>query len=167
MYTYEANKGNLHPIQTISTLPSGYDGDNSCSQIQITPDGKFVYAPNRGHNSIAGFRVNPNNGHLSLIAQTPTEAVPRAFSIDLQGAFLYVAGLETGKLAYKKRRTVRLPTSGILRCATKLPTIATPNALCAPEKYTSWAAPTASWTPKSLNGASTPGQNPSSLRWCH
>ena len=99
VYAYESDKGNLHPIQTISTLPRGYDGENSCSQIQITPDGKFVYAPNRGHNSIAGFKVNPNNGHLSLIAQTPTEAVPRAFSIDLQGTFLYVAGLETGKLA--------------------------------------------------------------------
>jgi len=99
VYAYESDKGNLHPIQTISTLPRGYDGDNSCSQIQITPDGKFVYAPNRGHNSIAGFKVNPNNGHLSLIAQTPTEAVPRAFSIDLQGTFLYAAGLETGKLA--------------------------------------------------------------------
>ncbi len=99
VYAYESDKGNLHPIQTISTLPRGYDGDNSCSQIQITPDGKFVYAPNRGHDSIAGFKVNPNNGHLSLIAQTPTEAVPRAFSIDLQGTFLYAAGLETGKLA--------------------------------------------------------------------
>ena len=99
VYTYESNKGNLHPIQTISTLPKGYDGKNSCSQIQITPDGKFLYAPNRGHNSIAGFRVNPDNGHLSAIGRTPTEAVPRAFSIDLQGTFLYVAGLETGKLA--------------------------------------------------------------------
>jgi 6-phosphogluconolactonase len=99
VYTYESNKGNLHPIQTVSTLPKGYDGQNSCSQIQITPNGKFLYAPNRGHNSIAGFRVNLNNGHLSPIAQTPTEAVPRAFSIDLQGTFLYAAGLETGKLA--------------------------------------------------------------------
>jgi len=99
VYTYESDKGNLHPIQTVTTLPKGYDGENSCSQIQITPDGKFLYAPNRGHNSIAGFRVNPNNGHLSPIAQTPTEAVPRAFSIDLRGTFLYVAGLETGMLA--------------------------------------------------------------------
>jgi 6-phosphogluconolactonase len=43
--------------------------------------------------------VNLNNGHLSPISQTPTEAVPRAFSIDLRGTFLYAAGLETGKLA--------------------------------------------------------------------
>ena len=99
VYSYDADKGTLHPIQTISTLPNDYDGDNSCSQIQITRDGKYLYAPNRGHNSVAGFRVSPNNGHLSIIAQTPTEAVPRAFSIDPQGNFLYVAGLETGKLA--------------------------------------------------------------------
>ena len=66
---------------------------------EIVPDGKFLYAPNRGHNSIAGFRVNPDKGHLSAIGRTPTEAVPRAFSIDIQGTFMYVAGLETGKLA--------------------------------------------------------------------
>ena len=42
--------------------------------------------------------MNPGNGHLSAIGRTPTEAVPRAFSIDLQGTFIYVAGLETVKL---------------------------------------------------------------------
>jgi 6-phosphogluconolactonase len=99
VHTFDPDKGNLHPIQTVSTLPSGYEGENSCSQIQITPNGMFLYAPNRGHNSIASFRVNPNNGHIAPIAQTPTEAVPRAFSIDPQGSFLYAAGLGTGKLA--------------------------------------------------------------------
>lgn len=99
VYTLDSDKGNLYPIQTVSTLPRGYDGNNSCSQIQITPDGKFLYAPNRGHHSIASFRVNPSNGHLTPVGQTPTEAVPRAFSVDPQGRFLYAAGLETGKLA--------------------------------------------------------------------
>ena len=42
--------------------------------------------------------MNPDSDHLSAIGRTPTEAVPRAFSIDLQGTFIYVAGLETGKL---------------------------------------------------------------------
>ena len=98
-YTFDSDKGNLYPLQTVSTLPSGYEGKNSCSQIQVTPDGKYLYAPNRGHNSIACFKVNPDNGQLTTIAQAPTEAVPRAFSIDPQGSFLYAAGLETGKLA--------------------------------------------------------------------
>ena len=99
VYSFDSDKGSLHPIQTVPTLPKGYEGKNSCSQIQVTPDGKFLYAPNRGHNSIACFRVNPDNGYLSPIGQAPTEAVPRAFSIDPQGSFLYAAGLETGKLA--------------------------------------------------------------------
>ena len=99
VYTFDSDKGNLYPIQTVSTLPSGYEGKNSCSQIQITPDGRYLYAPNRGHNSIACFRVNPDNGQLTAIGQVATEAVPRAFSIDPQGSFLYAAGLETGKLA--------------------------------------------------------------------
>ena len=99
VYVYDADKGNLHPVQTVSTLPSGYNGPNSCSQIQITPNGRFLYAPNRGHNSIACFIVNPDNGYLSPIGQTATEAVPRAFSIDPQGSFVYAAGLETGRLA--------------------------------------------------------------------
>ncbi|MDA1127136.1 MAG: lactonase family protein [Chloroflexi bacterium] len=99
VYAYDSDKGNLHPIQTVSTLPEGYNGKNSCSQIQITPDGKYLYAPNRGHNSIACFKVNPNNGQIAPIGHAPTEAIPRAFSIDPQGSFLYAAGLETGKLA--------------------------------------------------------------------
>ena len=99
VYVYDADKGNLHPVQTVSTFPSGYNGTNSCSQIQITPNGRFLYAPNRGHNSIACFNVNPDNGYLSPIGQTATEAIPRAFSIDPQGIFVYAAGLETGRLA--------------------------------------------------------------------
>ncbi len=98
-YRLDTATGTLSLFQTIPTIPEGFTERNTCSQIQVSASGRFLYAPNRGHNSIAGFRVNPNNGHLSPIAQTPTEAVPRAFSIDLQGTFLYVAGLETGKLA--------------------------------------------------------------------
>ena len=50
------------PFQTVPTLPEGYTERNSCSQIQITPSGKFLYAPNRGHNSIAGFAVDGADG---------------------------------------------------------------------------------------------------------
>ena len=89
----------MTPFQTVSTLPEGYDGQNSCSQIQITPSGKFLYAPNRGHNSIACFSVDAATGGLTSIAQMPTETIPRAFSLDPQGNFLYAAGLESGRLA--------------------------------------------------------------------
>ncbi len=97
-YEIDRKSGTLSAVQTVSTLPADYDGDNSCSQIQITPSGSFLYAPNRGHDSIAGFKVDPSTGQLTPIGHTPAERVPRAFSIDPQGHFLYAAGLETGKL---------------------------------------------------------------------
>ena len=98
-YRFDPSAGTLTLLQTVSTLPSGYTGQNSCSQIQITPSGKFVYAPNRGHNSIAGFAVDVSTGLLTSVGQTPSEPVPRAFSLDPEGKFLYAAGLESGRLA--------------------------------------------------------------------
>ena len=98
-YNFDRSSGSLTPFQTISTLPDDFDGQNTCSQIQITPSGRFLYAPNRGHNSIACFSVDESSGGLASIGHAPAEAVPRAFSIDPGGNFLFVAGLESGKLA--------------------------------------------------------------------
>lgn len=98
-YNFDPSAGTLSAFQTVSTLPGGYDGTNSCAQIQISPSGKFLYAPNRGHNSIACFSVDASNGQLSSIGRVPSEAVPRAFSIDPAGKFLFAAGLESGRLA--------------------------------------------------------------------
>ncbi len=91
--------GTLSPIQTVPTLPEGFSGRNTCSQIQVSGNGQFLYVPNRGHNSIAGFTVNAGNGQLTPIGQVATEAVPSAFSLDPQGKFVYAAGSETGNLA--------------------------------------------------------------------
>ena len=97
-YRLDTGAGTLQAFQTISTLPDGYSGSNSCSQIQITANGNFLYAPNRGHNSIAGFSVDPTSGTLSAAGHAATQAVPRAFNLDPQGKFVYAAGLETGNL---------------------------------------------------------------------
>jgi 6-phosphogluconolactonase len=98
-YNFDPDQGTLTPFQTISTLPEGFTGRNTCSQIQIHPSGKFLYAPNRGHNSIACFRVGERDGRLTSLGQTPSEPIPRAFSLDPEGKFLYSAGLESGRLA--------------------------------------------------------------------
>jgi 6-phosphogluconolactonase len=98
-YRFDTSTGTLTALQTMSTLPPDYTGQNSCSQIQITASGKFLYAPNRGHNSIAGFAVDAITGLLTSIGQAPSEPVPRAFSLDPEGKFLYAAGLESGHLA--------------------------------------------------------------------
>ena len=98
-YNFDADAGTLSAFQTISTLPEGYTERNSCSQIQIAPSGEFLYAPNRGHNSIACFSVDAESGALTAIGHAESEAVPRAFGIDPSGRYLYAAGLETGRLA--------------------------------------------------------------------
>ncbi|MCI0790867.1 MAG: lactonase family protein [Chloroflexi bacterium] len=98
-YHLDVDKGTLEAFQTISTLPDGYAGKNSCAQIQIAPSGRFLYAPNRGHNSMACFALDAETGRLTSLGQVPAEAIPRAFSLDPQGKFLYSAGLESGRLA--------------------------------------------------------------------
>jgi 6-phosphogluconolactonase len=98
-YDLNPREGTLTAKQTISTLPNGYTGENTCAQIQIAPSGKFLYAPNRGHNSIACYSIDETSGMLTSIGNLMTEPVPRALSLDPTGAFLYVAGLESGNLA--------------------------------------------------------------------
>ena len=98
-YRLDTSTGTLSNFQTITTLPEGYTETNSCSQIQISPSGKFLYAPNRGRNSIAGFSVEASTGRLTAIGHVPTEAVPSSFSLDPDGKFLFAAGTESGRLA--------------------------------------------------------------------
>src|SRR5262249_32531944 len=72
---------------------------NTCSQIHLTPSGQFLYVGNRGHNSIAGFAVDPASGRLTPAGHAPTEAVPTAFGLDSTGTFLFSAGTASGRLA--------------------------------------------------------------------
>lgn len=97
-YKFDSDLGTLMPVQTVSTLPRGTYMDNTCAQIQILPSGRALYAPNRGHNTIACFSVD-SSGRLERIDNVPTEPVPRAFSLDPTGNFLLAAGLESGRLA--------------------------------------------------------------------
>jgi 6-phosphogluconolactonase len=97
-YNFDPANGTLSAFQTISTLPTGYEQSNTCSQIQISPSGKFLYAPNRGHNSIAGFSVDASSGRLTAIGHVSTEERPSAFSLDPEGHFLFAAGSETDVL---------------------------------------------------------------------
>lgn len=99
VYRFDAASGTLHALQTVSTLPEDYHGQNSCSQIRIDPSGRFLYAPNRGHNSIACFAVDGSTGLLTPVARVAAEPVPRAFNLDPAGRFLYAAGLDSGRLA--------------------------------------------------------------------
>ena len=98
-YALDVAAGTLSHIRTVTTLPDGWAGENKCSQIRITPDGRHLYAPNRGHDSIAMFAVDPADGALQPIGHAAAETIPRAFQIDPDGRFLLSAGHESGRLA--------------------------------------------------------------------
>jgi 6-phosphogluconolactonase len=98
-YRLDRGTGTLSHIQTISSLPPGFGERNTCSQIHLTPSGRLLYVGNRGHNSIAGFMVDPSSGQLTAAGHAATERVPNAFGLDPGGRFLYATGSASGQLA--------------------------------------------------------------------
>ena len=89
---------------SISTLPEGYTEPNTCADIHTSSDGKFVYASNRGHNSIAVFEVNSDDGSLKLIGHESTKGNgPRNFSLSPNEDFLLVANQLTNNIVSFKR----------------------------------------------------------------
>jgi 6-phosphogluconolactonase len=95
-YSYDSQSGNMVELQTESTLPMHYGGVNTCAQLRVTPNGRYLFAPNRGHNSIAGFTINSETGSIIQNGRTSTEPVPRVLDVDFTGQYLYSAGLESG-----------------------------------------------------------------------
>jgi len=88
-FSYDGAKGVLHPLQTISSLPKGFTGQNDAAEIEVHPFGKFLYASNRGHDSIAVFAIDQKQGTLTPIEQVPTKgASPRNFAIDPAGKLI-------------------------------------------------------------------------------
>jgi len=95
-----SESGTLRRVQTVSSLPDEFDGTrNSTARLEMTPDGRFVYVANRGHDSIAGFAVDQTTGRATSLGQTPTEKTPRSFSIESRGRYLYAAGQGSGRVA--------------------------------------------------------------------
>lgn len=89
VFDYDAAKGRLTARQTISTLPPGFAGSNFCSEILVSADGRFVYAGNRLHDSIAIFSVGPD-GRLKFVGEEWTRGdYPRSFNFDPTGEFFY------------------------------------------------------------------------------
>ena len=100
-YRLDPATGALSPVQTISTLPAGHSERTTCSQIHLTPSGRFLYVGNRAANSssIAAFAVDPATGNLTAAGHAPTEAVPSAFCLDPEGHFLFAVGTASERLA--------------------------------------------------------------------
>lgn len=99
LWRFDAKTGNLTSEQTVSTLPELFDGRNTCADVEVHPNGKFVYVSNRGYHSIATFAVDEKTGRLSSLGQTPTEETPRSFNISPDGKLMIVAGESSHTLA--------------------------------------------------------------------
>lgn len=100
-FSYDADKGALTSIETLSTLPPGTDTKGvSTAETQVHPNGKFVYVSNRGHNTIACFSVDESTGKLTYIENAPSIVkIPRNFGIDPTGQWMITAGQDSSSIA--------------------------------------------------------------------
>jgi 6-phosphogluconolactonase len=121
-FGYDASRGVLKELQTITTLPRDFTGTNTTAEVQVHPSGKFLYGSNRGHDSIAVFSIDERRGTLTPVERVSTQGkTPRNFAIDPAGAFLLAANQDTDNVVVFRidPKTGRLtPTGQVLEVGT-------------------------------------------------
>jgi 6-phosphogluconolactonase len=123
VFAYDAARGALLLRQTISTLPAGFRGENTSAEIRLSPDGRFVYASNRGPDSLAVFARDPAAGTLALVEIVPSGGKhPRNFALSADGRWLVCANRDTDNLVVFRVD----PTTGRLTPTSNSATIAQP-----------------------------------------
>jgi 6-phosphogluconolactonase len=99
-YCYDASRGALKILESLSTLPEDFKGGNGTAEIAVHPSGKFLYGSNRGHNSIAIFGIDAQSGKLRPLGHQSTRGKsPRSFAIDPTGRILLAANQDTDNVA--------------------------------------------------------------------
>ncbi|GFZ83204.1 6-phosphogluconolactonase [Paenibacillus marchantiophytorum] len=96
---FEADAGVLTALQSIETLPEGFSGESTCADIHLSGDGRFLYASNRGHDSIAVYAVDRESGTLSVVGwQATLGRTPRNFALSPQGDYLLAANQDSSSI---------------------------------------------------------------------
>jgi len=91
-FDWDGDKGSFHELQTVTTLPKDFKGENSTAELVVDPKGRYLYGSNRGHDSIAVYAIDPAKGVLTLIEDVPTLGKePRNFALDPTGSYLFAA----------------------------------------------------------------------------
>jgi 6-phosphogluconolactonase len=120
-FSNDKKTGTLRPVQTISALPKDFTGKNDDAEIEIHPTGKFLYASNRGSDTITLFAIDPHKGTLTPVEYTPTQGkIPRSFEIDPTGKFLFAENQKSDNIVVFRidANTGRLtPTGQVLDVA--------------------------------------------------
>jgi 6-phosphogluconolactonase len=111
---YAYNEGSLNEIGIVDMLPPEFEGNSTSAEVRVAPDGRFVYASNRGHDSIAVFRINTQSGALTPVQQASTLGkTPRNFALDPTGRILVVQNQTTENLStfhVNKKSGILTPT---------------------------------------------------------
>ena len=130
---YAATTGTFRELQTVPTLPTGYTGPNSCADVHVAPNGLFLYASNRGHNSLAVFAIDTATGTLVPIQHVATQGqTPRNFALDPSGRLLLVANQNSNNLV-----SFRVdPQSGLLTPTGQSAEVPTPMFVQVVEDFT-------------------------------
>ena len=90
-FEWDSTRGTLKELQTVSTLPPDFHGNSACSELTLHPNGKFMYASNRGHDSIAVFAIDAQSGRLTPVQYVPSGGkTPRNFALDRAGRWMLV-----------------------------------------------------------------------------
>jgi 6-phosphogluconolactonase len=98
-FEYDTDAGTLSAKQTISTVPKDFAGKSYCADVKITPDGRFLYGTNRGHDSIAAYRIG-DDGRLTLLAIEPSLGQgPQNLAIAADGKLLLCANMPGNNVA--------------------------------------------------------------------
>ncbi|MDO3410797.1 lactonase family protein [Saccharibacillus sp. CPCC 101409] len=98
-YRYNAEDGSLSEVEVVPTLPHDYAGENGCSEIAVSSDGRFVYGANRGHDSIVVYAFDEQSAQLTLVQHVSTEGRhPRHFALTPSGKHLIAANRDTNNI---------------------------------------------------------------------
>jgi len=114
-FKWDGKKGVFDELQTVSTLPKGFTGENTTAEIAVHPSGRFLYGSNRGHDSIAVFAIDAGKGTLTFVEDVPTLGKePRHFALDPSGAYLFAANQNSNTVVVFRvnARTGRLTPAG-------------------------------------------------------
>ena len=123
--SYDRSTGGLKELFTVSTVPEGFSGENTCADIHVSSDGRFVYASNRGHDSIAVFAFKEVSGRLERIEIVSTGGkTPRNFAIEPNGKFLLAANQNSDSIVTFSRD----PVSGRIKNTGEI--VETPRPVC-------------------------------------
>ena len=124
-FAYDGSAGTLNAIETVTTLPDGYDEVSHTADIHITDDGRYLYGSNRGHDSLAMYAVDGDTGRLTLLGIVPTGGEnPRNFGIDPTGSFVLCGNQSSDTVTYHRLD----PDTGLLHLSGVVADI--PMAVC-------------------------------------